>query len=197
MHLTPDELIDLAEGARVESASAHLQTCDLCRGEVAALKSAISSAASVEVPDPSPLFWEHLSARVSESVAAEGSPDRAWRWGTMFRPSWSAVAMASVATAIAVAIYVTAPRELRPTGPGPVAPDAAAEVLLQPFGAVDDPSLILVADLTGQLDPDAVASAGWTNHAGGVEEVVANLTNDERLELQRLLQEALDRRDAS
>ena len=42
-----------------------------------------------------------------------------------------------------------------------------------------------------------MAETGWANHAGGVEEAVANLTDDERVELHRLLTEALEKRDAS
>jgi len=202
MHLRPDELIDLAEGGQGEGA-AHLQSCEMCRAEVAALTAAMASVASVEVPDPSPLFWNHLSERVRDGVAAEGSAVRGWGWASAFRPSWSSAALAGVAAAVAIALFVTAPRAWPPLGtvsstpPVATAVDTAAEVVLQPFGAADDPSLTLVADLTGELDPDAMADTGWTNHAGGVEEAVANLTDDERVELHRLLTEALEKRGAS
>ena len=58
-------------------------------------------------------------------------------------------------------------------------------------GAADDPALALVADLTSQMDQDAFDEAGWTSHASGVERAVDTLTDDERLELQRLLREEL------
>jgi hypothetical protein len=199
MHLRPDELIDLAEGGQGEGI-AHLQSCEMCRAEVAALTAAMASAASVEVPEPSPLFWNHLSERVREEIAAGGSPDRGWGWAAAWRPSWSSAALASVAAAVAIAIFVTAPRGWPPlASESPVATPAVItpELVLQPFGAADDPSLTLVADLSGELDPDAMAETGWANHAGGVEEVVANLTDDERVELHRLLTEALEKRDAS
>jgi hypothetical protein len=191
MHLRPDELIDLAEGGQGEGA-AHLQSCEMCR---AALTAAMASAASVEVPDPSPLFWNHLSERVRDGIAAEGSALRGWEWATAWRPSWSSAALAGVAAAVAIAFFVTAPRGSISQVATPA--DTAAEVVLQPFGAADDPSLTLVADLTGELDPDAMADTGWTNHAGGVEEAVANLTDDERVELHRLLTEALEKRGTS
>jgi hypothetical protein len=195
MHLTPDQLVDLAEGAQTDGA-AHAQSCEQCRVELAALKAALAAASDVEVPEPSPLFWAHLSARVREGVAGEAASAAPSRWRMPSRPSWSAAAL-GVAAAVALAVYVTAPREGPAFEPPPAAADIAAELVIQPFGAADDPSLTLVAALTGQLDPDAVNDAGWTNHAGGVEEVVANLTEDERLELQRLLKEALEKRDAS
>jgi hypothetical protein len=211
MHLKPDQLIDLAEGGQGEGA-AHLRSCETCRAEVAALTAVMASAASVEVPDPSPLFWNHLSGRVREGIAAEGSTVRGWGWATAWRPSWSSAALAGVAAAVAIAIFVTAPRGWSPLGTististtstiSPISPvsmpaDTAAEFVLQPLGAADDPSLTLVADLTGELDADAMAETGWANHAGGVEEAVANLTDDERVELHRLLKEALEKRDAS
>jgi hypothetical protein len=198
MHLTPDELIDLSEGADAGDASAHVRGCETCRAEVAALQAAMSSAASVDVPEPSPLFWDHLSARVRENIAAEPAPARRWTWAAgLPMPSWSGVAVAAVAAAIGIAVYVTAPRSwlLRDTTPD--SREATTELVLQPFGAADDPSLALVADLTEQLDPGAVAETGWTSHAGGVEEAVANLTDDERIELQRLLQEAMEKQGAS
>ena len=40
--------------------------------------------AAGEVPEPSPLFWNHLSARVRDAVAVEPIP-RAW-WMTYWRP---------------------------------------------------------------------------------------------------------------
>jgi len=62
---------------------------------------------------------------------------------------------------------------------------------LQPFGAADDPSLALFADLTEEMDARAITEIGWSSHVGAVDEVVASLTDDERLELQRLLNEEL------
>lgn len=198
MHLRPDELIDFAEGGQGEG-TAHLRSCEICRAEVAALTAAMASAASVEVPEPSPLFWNHLSNRVREEIAAEGPPVRSWGWVAAWRPSWSSAALAGVAAAVAIAIFVTAPRGWSPLASKSPAATAviAPELVLQPFGAADDPSLTLVADLSGELDADAMAETGWANHAGGVEEAVANLTDDERVELHRLLTEALEKRDAS
>jgi hypothetical protein len=200
MHLTPDELIDLADGSGPESAETHMRACEICRGQVAALQESMSSAASVEVPEPSPLFWEQLSARVRDAVSAEPPPSAPWAWTSGFlapRLSWSSAAVAAVVAAVAVAIYVTAPRDWPSRDRAPESRERTVDLALQPFGAADDPSLALVADLTGQLDPGALAEAGWTNHAGGVEEAVADLTGDERLELQRLLKEAMAKADAS
>ena len=97
--------------------------------------------------------------------------------------------MAGVAAAVLISIYVTVPHTLTPSGGrgGAGVPSAG----LQPFGAADDPSLLLFADLTEQMDSGAITEAGWSSHVGAVDEVVASLTDDERLELQRLLKEEL------
>ena len=64
MHLQHDELVDLAEGTRAESSVPHLAACEACRHQLAELKAMMSAAADVAVPEPSPLFWDHFSARV-------------------------------------------------------------------------------------------------------------------------------------
>jgi hypothetical protein len=198
MHLTAEELIDLAEGTRAEAAAPHLQSCEVCRHQVAALRSAMSvvdearGSAGSDVPEPSPLFWDHLSRRVHGAVAAEAAQGfrfAGWRWGTSLPGSWQTWAMAGVAAAVILSIYVTMPRTLTlPSGGRDI---AAASSALQPFGAADDPSLALFADLTQQMDPRAITETGWSNHVGAVDEVVASLTAAERLELQRLLKEEL------
>jgi hypothetical protein len=94
--------------------------------------------------------------------------------------------MAGVAAAVIVSLYMTMPRTLTLPSSGPAASSA-----LQPFGAADDPALALFADLTEQMDSGAITEAGWSNHVGAVDEVVASLTDAERLELQRLLEEEL------
>ena len=196
MHLAPEELIDLAEGVRAEDAVPHLQSCEVCREQVVALRatmSAVGGSPGINVPEPSPLFWDHLSRRVREAIAAEGTPGSrfaGWRWETAVPASWRTWAMAGVAAAVLISIYVTAPRTLK-LASGARDGGAAASAPLQPFGAADDPSLALFADLTEQMDSAAITEAGWSSHAGAADEVVASLTDDERLELQRLLEEEL------
>ena len=200
MHLSPEELIDLVEGARAEADAPHLQSCEACRHQVAALRSAMSAVADADLPEPSPLFWDHLSQRVREAVAAEERPPSrfgGWRWGRALpgapgalSGSWRAWAVAGVVASVVISIYVTAPRtSMHPSDARDGA--AAAAVPLEPFGTADDPSLALFADLTEQMDPLSITDVGWSSRVGAVDEVVASLTVDERLELQRLLKEEL------
>ena len=70
-HLNEEELIDLSDGVRPECSTPHLASCESCRRQLADLRAVMSAAAAVEVPEPSPLFWQHLSARVREAVSNE------------------------------------------------------------------------------------------------------------------------------
>jgi hypothetical protein len=184
-HLTSEQLIDIAEGARTESSAAHLQVCEVCHRQVAELRALLASAADAGgVPEPSPLFWDHFSARLHDAVAAEPEPRAAW-----WRPSaWPWLAMpvgAGAILAVALAVVVTLRLTPMPT-PAPVA-GAARASLFEP--AADDASLNLVADLAGQMDFDAVTEIGVGVHAGVADEAIGDLSATERVELQRLLQE--------
>jgi hypothetical protein len=182
-HLTPEQLVNVAEGARAESPVAHVRTCDACRRQIAELEALRAMAANVgEVPEPSPLFWDHFSARVRDVIAAEEPRRLAW-----WRPSawpWLAFPVgAGVCVALALAFVLT--WRLMPL-PAPV-PAPVEASLLEP--AIDDPSLNLVADLAAQMDWDAVSELGAPLHAGAADEAIADLSATERRELRRLLQE--------
>jgi hypothetical protein len=191
--LRPDELIDLAEGTRAAGDLPHAQTCDLCRRQLADLRAALGLAAQPAVPEPSPLFWDHLSARVRRAVAAEGAPGRATSWRERWRPAAAPVwagAAAALAVAIVLTVRVGAPTHRRAPMPQPVVADGS----LESSGAccADDPALALVADLVRDMDDtDAGAletlSLESTTHPGSADEAVSGLTTAEREELQRLL----------
>lgn len=190
-HLTEGELLDLAEGARPEPSAGHLAACEACRRQLTDLRSAMAAAA-VDVPEPSPLFWEHLSLRVREAVEADGGPSAGWllRW-----PSWRAIVPIGALAMLAL----TAALMLRPAHESSTATNAPAgsEIADTAVGAgdlaqlTDDPSLTLLADLTSDLEWDAASEAGLAPRTGAVDDVVTSLSSGERHELHRLLQEAL------
>jgi hypothetical protein len=198
MHLGPEELVDCAEGMGAESVERHLQSCGQCRQQVMNLRATMAAAVEVVVPEPSPLFWEHMSLRVREAIVAdEPRRGRAWQdgWHSWRAHAWQAGVVAAAA-AIVLAIFLASPRSAMPTSSvsNDLANPAATDLgKLQPLGSVDEPSLVLVAELTEQMDWDAAAETGMTSRPGGVDEVVGSLTDGERIELQRLLKEALAR----
>src|ERR1043166_5207100 len=110
MHLTPDELVDLADGTRRPASVPHLSKCDMCRRQVAELRSTLSLAASANIPEPSPLFWDQFSVRVRDAIAA--TPERTgWRW-LWARFRWP---LAIAAAPAIVVLSVLTARLLAPT----------------------------------------------------------------------------------
>ena len=185
-HLTSVELVDLAEGTRAESSASHLDTCEACRHQLAELRATMSTAEEFEVPEPSPLFWGHLSARVREAVAAEGAPrGRSWfGWVSRFTIPMAAGVLAAVVLAALVTMRTTLAPELG----GRLEPGTATVATTAPLA--EDPSLTLVADLAADLDWDGATAAGLTA-VGGADGAVNQLNAGERRELDRLLKEVL------
>ena len=194
-HLTEEALLDLAEGTRLEEASArHLASCGACRGQLEELRSIMRAAADVQVPEPSPLFWEHLSARVREAVEAAGRPAAAgWR-------SWPAISWRVTLPVGALGALLLAAATMFRPGVGPsstvettagsrIADVGTSAIRLRPLA--EDASLSLLADLTSELDWDAATEAGLASRSGVVDSVVTDLSSEERVELGRLLEDAL------
>ena len=185
-HLSPEALLDVAEGTVPRDRYPHLAECGMCRDQLAELQATIATVA-VDVPEPSPLFWDHLSARVREATAAEPLATEPW-WGLrkwMF-PLIAAATAAVLFIAISFGSGTTTPATSRPAVVSTSNPSNAEFP-----AAADDPSLDLLADLAGDLDWDAAAEAGMTMEVGAAEQALNELTIAERVELQRLLHEAM------
>jgi hypothetical protein len=198
-HLTADQLIDVAEGAEPQSSASHLQSCDSCREQLAALRTTMSMVAEIDVPEPSPLFWDHLSARVHDAVEADpastssiaaGGKRVAGRWSWLgTRPVWL-TALAVLVAAVSLVIRLNQPSTVAaPASSVAAIPETSSD--LTPVA--DDPSLSLVADLAADLDWESAREAGFTTHVGADDDAVNQLTDGERRELRLLLQGELSR----
>lgn len=193
-HLAPETFIDLIDGTVDESQLSHLQACDGCRRQLVELRATWDVAvAADQVPEPSPLFWERLSARVLDAVAAEAQPRVPW-----WRVEWSWRGLAAVGAAVAAVVLVVYLQAMRSRPVSDVAravtvPAATSESPgFEPLPPLaDDPSLGFVADLTSDLDLDAAfPELGSAGHIAA-DRALAELNADERLELRRLLTEEL------
>src|SRR4051812_50015291 len=73
-HLSAAELVDYAEDALDVARAAHLDVCAVCRRRGDELRASLQQLSSVksDVPEPSPLFWDHLSARVQHGIDTAG-----------------------------------------------------------------------------------------------------------------------------
>ena len=196
-HLTPEQFVDLAEGTQPESAVPHLAACDACRNELADLRAMMAATADVEVPEPSPLYWHHLSSRVRDAVDQQS--ERSWRARVMrpfvLVPSLGAVLAAAIFAVFAANRTAEAPARL-PALPiafnTTVVPETSPSFQpLAPFGATDDPQLNLVAAVATTADWDEMMDEVAMSTADTSDAVAAALTQDEQRELQRLLTEAI------
>jgi hypothetical protein len=194
-HLTPEQFVDIAESETAESSAPHLMSCEPCRRQLAEVRAMMSAASEANAPEPSPLYWEQLSARVREAIAEERVRPRSWReW--LLNPR---VLVPSLAGALAAALlFVALPRAPLETTAAPIPATPFAMSLanatlpslppLPPLGAADDPQLGFVADYSATLQWDemreemALAVPGRSGDA-----LVGALTAGEQRELQRLL----------
>lgn len=88
-HLTPEELIDALDRPLPPARQQHAATCAVCRAERARLDEMVREVGAVDVPEPSPLFWDHLSARIHERIAVEPAPaERGWLPGLLTADGW-------------------------------------------------------------------------------------------------------------
>jgi hypothetical protein len=196
MHLKTEDLVDLAEGTRPESSAPHLAGCASCQRQLSDLRAIVSAVADSggrDVPEPSALFWDHLSARVQDAVATEGAPRSAWRlmwsWPRMMAPI---TAMAAAALLLAAGATMRVGMPSVATDPISIAavPSGGGDLSNEMLGGDDDPSLILVADLSTTLDSTTAGEAGLAQD-GSADHAVTHMNDVELRELRRLLVEAL------
>ena len=192
-HLTQAELVDFIEGALPAARADHVDACDECRRLTDDLRAALSAAADVEMPEPSPLFWDHFSARVREAVAADSDRRSSWSW--LWRPAVGLpLATALVVLIVSAAVWRGSPAP--PQEPASVAAagapaSEAADGIVAPS---TDGSWELVAQVAATLEWEDADAAGLSANPGSADRAVLLLTAEERAELARLLSDEAPRR---
>jgi hypothetical protein len=192
-HLAPEELVDAAESALPPGRAAHLEACEACREQVRAIGATLREMNVADVPEPSPLFWDHLSSRVRDAVAHEGIAPERWSWvGTrIFMPVATVMALV-----IAIVSGVLLPRLAKtPPAPAPVAvradvPSVELEASVDPDNA--EVWAVLTA-AAADMEIDEAHAAGLGVRPATVDRAVQRLNKDELAELGRLLQSELKR----
>jgi len=193
MHLKDDQLVDLAEGTLPESSAPHLASCEPCRRQLEEMRAVMSAAGEVDVREPSPLYWDHLSARVRDAVSVDAPSQRPWAdvaaWRRVLIPAW-AVAVASIIIVVAMNSRVADPPSSPQAPAAVVATNAEVVDLWNDQASEDDESLTLMGGLSAGFDFDAVRQAGLAA-GGSAEHAVTHMDGDELRELQRLLTQEL------
>lgn len=180
-HLSHEELLALAEAPALPDVP-HLAACPRCRGEIVALRRVLADVRALDVPEPSPLFWDHLSERIHAAVVAAPIAARegvAWRrW-----LGWASPLAAAVVLLLVVGLQRT------PMG------SASTSVTRVPVTMAEDP-----VDADWQLLLDIVGDRGEVTgddllplppRPGAADLLIAELSGDEREALATLLREEL------
>ena len=189
-HLHPDELIDLAEGTRPESAAPHLLSCESCRRRLAEARALIAAAATVEVPEPSPLFWDHLSARIGAALDTEPVPSPSWtEWLLRGRTlAAAAAAMLLVAGLAAYAGWTWRTATIDTPLPSTTVAQDAPELDTDELAGDDAWDVIAAAAAAMEWEE---AKVGIAARSGASERVALELSDAERAELRRLIEEEM------
>lgn len=199
-HLSEAEFVDLAENDAAgisDTRAAHAETCAPCRAQVDALRAMLRETRAVEVPEPSPLFWEHLSMRVRGGIAAEPVPGRsAWDWIGIRGLVPLAAAAVLIVAVFSGALLVRAARDGAPPIADRSVTAPAASVPGRPDAIPDAENAEVWAVLTAAastLKLEDARDAGMHVPAAAIERAVQDLTAAEMAELGRLLQSELKR----
>ncbi|MFN2445689.1 MAG: hypothetical protein ABR606_08940 [Vicinamibacterales bacterium] len=190
-HLSPDEIVDAVEGALEPEARRHLSACDACRDSVADLESLLQHTRSVDVAEPSPLFWEQFSTRVRAAIESERSP-----LGVEPAAPWLRWSVLLPLGAVALLVATLADTVTRTFDPNRVAswPVMEADALVgAATTSADDTPWTFVTEVLGEVTLDDAQRAGLDIAPGVAERALDQLTAAEKRELGRLLRSALAR----
>ncbi|MGH9408748.1 MAG: hypothetical protein ACRD1V_04775 [Vicinamibacterales bacterium] len=200
-HLTHRELVDAAERTLPVARASHLDDCPRCRTAVHELAASLREMTSADVPDPSPLFWEHLSARVREAIDRDAVPAQQ-SWRSALRAHWVQIA-AACGVLIAVAsgawmlrqpqasVATTLAQRTRGDDAAAVAAGAASASRQVADASSDDPAWDVLSAAAADLQIDEARQAGFGVRPAAIDNAVLKLTPAERNELGRLLQDEL------
>jgi len=199
-HLSPAEFVDLVDGTLAASRAAHVESCDDCRTRAGLVRSMLREAQTVEVPEPSPLFWDHFSDRVRGAVAEERRARRAAGWFSWSSDVTRRFVPVAAAAAFVVVLVVSAVMTRRAAeAPGALAARNPASPAAHLVAPADDAALdaansevwdVLTAAAADMQIEDA-REAGMTVRPGAIDRAVQKMAPDELNELGRLLQSEL------
>jgi hypothetical protein len=139
--------------------------------------------AAGDVPEPSPLFWHHLSARVRDAVSAEPAPGP--RWMAYWRP---VLAAAGTVAVVATVVLLQPDRALTPVGTAA----SAARVSAAAQADVEVSEMWRMIEVASPaMALDSVQEAGLMPSAYATDQAIRSLTPSQREELARMLRKEL------
>jgi hypothetical protein len=192
-HLSRTELLDVVEDLDIaDEHRRHFESCEECRATAASLRATMAEVQGDDGTEPSPLFWDHFAARVADAIRDESPTareDSRLAWFSSHRARWMAAALVIVLGMTAVISRVTL------HAPTPVGTAARVD----PLGTEIDEAwgeVLREQASWGNLPWDATEPDAITAGPGTAEQVVMELTADERMELARLIEREMKRSGA-
>jgi hypothetical protein len=200
-HLSRSEIVDLVDDTLSPACAAHVETCASCREQAETFRAALREAMAVDVPDPSPLFWEHFQARVREGVAR--TPRRSmWAWIRVAGYAPLAAALVAV-LAVGVAIFggltpgrwaLVDPHAapiVEPSGAAVAGVDFADQGIAQVLEAADSEVWAVLTAAAADVELEEAHAVGMHVHSATIDRAVQRMSPAELNELGRLLQSEL------
>ena len=183
-HLSPEQFVDALEHRLAADRTAHLATCLECANELEDMRSLMEGVTLAgQVPEPSPLFWDHLSARVRDAVAIEPVPMAAAWWHMSWRPLATIGGVLSVlAVVLTVSVWRSAPAD---GGAGAPAVASTAEDRVPADGS--DSVWEMIGTLAPTMPADHAYGTGLQPGRATTEGAIDSLTNAQRVALMKLL----------
>jgi hypothetical protein len=200
-HLDDLELLAALDDSAVADPAGHLHTCRVCQEKLAALRDTHAMVAAVDVPEPSPMFWDHFSERVRTGVR-DVEPERTW-WREQFFGLRLDVALGALVLCLAIGGFVWRMNtQAIPEGPSNGVATSAqhraaepAAVAAETITADDDAAWALVRSVADDLSLDDTMAAGLAAAPGSADVAALGLTAEERTELVRLLEAEMKRHE--
>jgi hypothetical protein len=198
-HLSPQQFADAADGGTTPaSVQAHLASCAACAARLTEFRAIVSSLAdAADVPEPSPLFWDHFSTRVRAAIAAEPATAPAW-WPRWWRQVVALGAMAAVATVVVLSRLSNAPdQDLMSPAPSIASSATASGADLGAAGvaatvtasATDDAPWNLIVAMAGTLAHEDLHDVVPPAH--GTAGMVDDLTPEQRAAFVQLVKQQM------
>jgi hypothetical protein len=190
-HLTADQFVDAIDAieGKVElprAVSAHLAACETCQAERASLAEVLGDARNVTMPEPSPLFWDHFSRRVTAAASDEAVP-RLMTMGGRWRRGWRPFATVAIAACgMVLVVLMRGEPRLDESGPAAVTAVAALTPAVAELGGLDDGSLSVVAAAAADLKADELQQVARPS-ADATGAAIEDLTPAQCAELMRLI----------
>ena len=176
-HLSTAEFVDEVEGRLPEARRTHLGACGACAAQAAVLREAIGVAQQADIPEPSPLFWEHMSGRIADAVRGTTPEPQAW-WR---HPAWAIACSVVLVAAVLIGLRdARVPPPARTASPSALAPAAAS------IG--EDPAWNLLTDVASTMEQENPDASPVQVRPSEVDRAVTDLSAAERQELRRLLE---------